>query len=359
MRLGLVAMVPLVCLAALGAQPLLDAREALDHSAALPSLIERDVAVEDSRVQLAFEGALPALVNTRTQPVPGLDERSIEQAIGIPLSSSLVAARDLVNGGLVATRIAETSRPTVEEVEAAKALGDLGELRWRVDAGQITRDEVNQYFVRADDAVEDLGRSLLSQIDGHATTARADSLAGGVDAWRNYLDVLHFGIDEMSGLFAFLAPDARWQSANSRFEFAAALSGFGRSLDALESSLPDALRTDWSQLRHSPASTDLQAHQTDLLAIAGLGRPSDAPAIDGAAKAKVLREGSDVVRQIDAFRPVLSEFLLRDAASARSRARDDLQFAAGLMAAASWRRCSCCCRPTVRSRYHFAAWKGR
>ena len=39
-RLGLVAMVPLVCLAALGAQPLLDAREALDHSAALPSLIE-------------------------------------------------------------------------------------------------------------------------------------------------------------------------------------------------------------------------------------------------------------------------------------------------------------------------------
>ena len=64
-------------------------------------------------------------------------------------------------------------------------------------------------------------------------------------------------------------------------------------------------------------------------------RPSvNVPAIDGAAKAKVLREGSDVIRQIDAFRPVLSEFLLRDAASARSQARDDLQFAAGLMAAA-------------------------
>ena len=335
MRLGLLAIVPLMCLLALGAQPLLDAREAFDHSGELPSLITRDVAVEDLRVQLAFEGALTgALVNTREQPVRGLDERSIEQTTGVSLSSSLVAVRALVNEGLVATHIAEDSSPVVEEVNAAKALGDLGEVRRRVDAGQVTRDEVNQYFERADAAIHDLGHSLLSQAKEHARIAGVDSLAGGLDAWTNYLDVLHFRIDEMSGLFAFLAPDARWQTATSRYEFAVSLSGFARSVDALEASLPEPLQTNWTQVRQSPESTDLRAHQAELLSIAGLGPPSDAPAIDGPTRAKLLREASGVVRQTDDFRPVLSQFLLQGAESARSQARDDLVFAAGLMAAA-------------------------
>ncbi len=102
---------------------------------------------------------------------------------------------------------------------------------------------------------------LLSSVDAYVTTIETDSLAAGLEAWTDYLAVVHFGIDEMSGLVAFLPPDARWQSATSRFDFAAALSGFDRSIAALDASMPDALRTDWAQLRQSTDLTDLQVRR--------------------------------------------------------------------------------------------------
>ena len=95
-RLGLLAIVPLVGLGVLGIRPVLDARQAYVASGSLASLLTRDVAVEELRVQVAYERSLTgALINLRKRPVPGLDEKAIEQKVAArstrPTGSSTVA----------------------------------------------------------------------------------------------------------------------------------------------------------------------------------------------------------------------------------------------------------------------------
>ena len=325
--------IPLLCLGALGTQPMLAAHDAYNDGDLLSALIGRDVAVEDLRLQMAFEQSFTsALVSVQTRPVPGLDEKSMEQVLGFPLASSLATARGRVDNALVSAHLTDMTRPIAEQVNAAKAMADLAELRRKVDARQTTADEVGQYFERADDAVEQLGRSLVGQIRSSATTATTDSLGAGLDAWDAYLAAMHFSVAETTQLFNFLDPDARWQTPTTSYEFAAALSGFDRSLGVLDTSLPVDLRAQWSELRQSPALTTLQAREADLLTMTELGRPVDIASIDAPARANLVRQTRAVVGSLDAFRPILSAFMLERVDAARAQARRDMLFGAGLVA---------------------------
>lgn len=296
----------------------------IDDSDVLASLITREVVIEDLRVQMAYEQSLTtALINLRTRPVPGLDEESIERTTGIALSSSLAAARRLVDDAL-----------SVVEAEAVDALTGLEGLRRSVDGGQSTRDEVVRYFDSADGSVQELSRVLLARMNDLARRAGADAVTQGIVAWTDHLDAVHLGIEQVSGLFALLAPDARWQSATSRYEFAGALSGFDRSLGALDASVPDMLRAEWSLVRESPALTEFESRQADLVSLAGLGRPGDPSAIDVGARLTLLAQANDVVLGVDAFRPTLDDFLMHAVTAQRADARRVMQVGAVLVAVA-------------------------
>ena len=327
MRLALLALVPLVCLTALASPLLLSTRRTISDSSALSSTIERDMAVEELRLKVATErGLTRALVSVRTQPVAGLDEYAIEQLTGVALSPSLTAARGIVDEAAAATMFAEAG--------TASTLAEIGVLRQNVDRGQATRDEVDQTFERADAALRDLGRTQRAHIDATATATAAVAVVKGMAAWSDHLDLMHHAITETYLLFAFLAPDARWQSAPTRYEVTAAIAGAQHSLDILEASMFEPLRADWSALRDSSELTVLRSPPGELLLLAGVGRLGDQRPVDTAVRAELVRDGRAAVSALDGFRLVLQAHLLDQASTARSDAETDQLVVAALLGVA-------------------------
>ena len=327
MRLALLALVPLVCLTALAAPLLLSARRTISVSAALSSTIERGLEIEELRLAVATErGLARALLSVRIQPVAGLDERAIEQLTGVALAPSLATARRVVDEALAATPI--------PQADAAATLAEVVALRPRVDNGQTTRDELEQIYERADEALRDLGRSLRARIDADASTADAAAVVRGTAAWTDQLDLMHHAIHETYLLFSFLAPDTRWQSPTTRFELTAAVAGARHGLDALDASAPEPLRRNWSELRESAELTVLRSPPGELLLLAGVGRLGDQRPVDPAVRAELVRDGREAVRALDGFRLVLQAQLLEEVSTTRAQAENDQLIMATLLGVA-------------------------
>jgi diguanylate cyclase (GGDEF)-like protein/PAS domain S-box-containing protein len=235
------------------------------------------------------------------------------------------------NALLAAQDEADSSR----EIGAAEGLAGLTELRRTVDGAQAERDDVEQAFDGFDAALRDRGRAAFTQISARAASIDADAVTRGIAAWADYLDLLHQAIAETNELFAFLAPDARWQSATSRYALASAAAGVEQGIDTVDGSMPDPLRAEWTSLRQSPALEVLQRPPDALLVLAGVARPGDPSVIDGATRAQLVRDGRAAVRALDGFRPKLHAHLHDEAGATQARARTELIVSAMVLAVAT------------------------
>jgi diguanylate cyclase (GGDEF)-like protein/PAS domain S-box-containing protein len=325
MRLALLALVPLVFLAAFAVPSLLSARASVVESAALSSLIDDVYRLERLRTQVAYEQGLSALVvNLRMNPVPGLDEAAVEHLTGVVPSSDLVTTRRAVDDAFVAGR----------DTPVSDALSGLPELRSRIDEGQATREEVAQTFDRFTTALDRAHRGLLGAAHDRAAAADATGVTRGLTAWRDYAEMLRQSIVETNTMFAFLTPDPRWQSVITRYTLTASAAAAEHGLDAFDGSVPVAIEAPWAALRSSPALAVLDRPPADLLALAGVGRPIDLRVIDEAARAQLVRDTHAAARALDGFVPTLRAHLRDQSDEAYADARIDLFTALFAIAAA-------------------------